>query len=70
MKKMKVNATHWKELLDFAENHPDIITLKWGKIQDRKDLLSLWKEISIKLNNMGMGIKSIKQWRKVSNLLI
>lgn len=61
---MRVNVDHWNVLLDFAEKHPAIITQKFQGVHGRQNHIELWDELSNKLNSLGYGEKTIKEWKK------
>lgn len=62
---MKVNQDHWTAFLDMAEKYPELITNKFHGASGRAHGTSLWTKVTIQLNAIGHGSKTIEGWRKV-----
>ncbi|KAK9709253.1 Myb/SANT-like DNA-binding domain [Popillia japonica] len=63
-KRMKVKPTQWNIMLEFLEEHPQLITQKFDGINGREEYNKLWAELSNKLNAMGLGSKSVEKWQR------
>lgn len=66
---MRVRNEHWDYLVNYAEQHPEIITNRTDNIANgRQKLNEIWKKLTNDLNSLGYGEKSVGDWRKVSPL--
>lgn len=63
---MRVTPQHWEVLLNICEKHPNLITGKFNGVQGRAEGNILWANVATKLNELGMGEKTIVEWRRVS----
>lgn len=57
-------------LLEFLEDHPQLLTQKQSNQFTNADTCKHWQEVSNKLNCIPGAIKTWKEWRKVSVELI
>lgn len=58
-------AQHWKVLLNICEKHPNLITGKFNGTKGKAEGHTLWANVAIKLNALGLGVKSVVEWRRV-----
>lgn len=62
---MRVTSDHWNIIIQFAELHPQIITNKFiSPMHGKRNLKDLWEELSVKLNSLGHGTRSVEEWKK------
>ncbi|XP_030764852.1 uncharacterized protein LOC115889077 [Sitophilus oryzae] len=61
---MRIQSDHWAVILDFAEQHPEIITNKSKSLKGREVLQQSWKELTVMLNSPGMGEKKTEECKK------
>ncbi|XP_066582785.1 uncharacterized protein [Prorops nasuta] len=61
---MRVTNEHWEVLLNFAENHPSIITNQFVGHHGKKNLRCLWEDLTKLLNSLGYGEKRLEDWKK------
>lgn len=64
-RRQKTNPLQWSVFLDFAEEHPVILTKKFDSIRGKNGYNELWNEISTILNSMGFSQKTTDKWQKV-----
>lgn len=64
-KRMKTNVAHWMLLVDFLEEHPEMVTHAFVGIDARENYKKLWKQIAIQLNSLGHGTKTPEKWIEV-----
>lgn len=63
---MKTRPEQWAVILDFLEEHPELVTNKYvGHTGDRLNVNKLWQSLTTQLNCMGFGIKSTEKWKEV-----
>lgn len=65
---MRVTQQHWEVFLNVAEKYPCLITSKFNGAQGKIEGHALWATLANKLNGLGLGEKSIAEWRRVSIL--
>ncbi|CAH1106695.1 unnamed protein product [Psylliodes chrysocephalus] len=64
----RVPRTHsfqWSTLVDFIEQHPEMVTHKFVGINGRENFNKLWEELTTLLNSTGFGSKDCKKWQEV-----
>lgn len=64
---MRVQADHWAIILECAEKNPQIITNKFSGLNGRRENIELWQNLTIKLNSLGFGEKTVEGWKKVGS---
>jgi len=69
-KRVKTNPSQWAAFLDFAEEHPTILTKKFEGPQGKITYDKYWRQITDILNSMGYEMKPMDKWQKVSVLLL
>lgn len=63
--KMRVTQDHWRVFLDFAETHSEIVTNKFSShLQGKQKNILLWEKLTLKLNSLGHGKRSVEEWKK------
>lgn len=65
---MRVTSQHWEVFINICERHPNLITNKFNGAQGKAEGRTLWANVATKLNGLGLGEKSIVEWRRVSIL--
>ncbi|KAJ8913348.1 hypothetical protein NQ315_017503 [Exocentrus adspersus] len=63
-KRTRANNAIWDVMLDFFENHPEMITKKFTAADGKKKQECLWKKLVENLNSLGFGIKPVAKWQK------
>ncbi|XP_066596559.1 uncharacterized protein [Prorops nasuta] len=61
---MRVTNEYWEVLLNFAENHPSIITNQFVSHHGKKNLRGLWEDLTKLLNSLGYSEKRLEDWKK------
>lgn len=66
---MRVTSQHWEVFLNICEKHPHFITGKFNGAQGKAEGNALWANVATKLNGLGLGEKSVVEWRRVSLII-
>ncbi|KAJ8929635.1 hypothetical protein NQ314_011483 [Rhamnusium bicolor] len=61
---MRVTNDHWNVLIQFAENHNEIITNRFHGLNGRQSCSKLWTDLTEQLNALGYGEKTTEEWKK------
>lgn len=62
---MRVCQDHWRVILEFGEEYPEIITNKFtNHLQGKTKLKSLWDQLCMRLNSLGHGSRNVEEWKK------
>lgn len=64
MARMKVQSKHWELFLNFAEQHPQILTGKFKSLNAKQEDQKLWQTIATQLNALGLGEKTAIKWKE------
>lgn len=63
---MRVTSQHWEVFLNLCEKNTHLITGKFNGAQGKAEGNILWANVATKLNGLGLGEKSVVEWRRVS----
>ncbi|KYN22231.1 hypothetical protein ALC57_05378 [Trachymyrmex cornetzi] len=61
---MKVQNKHWELFLNFAEQHPEILTGKFTSANAKQAQQNLWQTVTTQLNALGLGEKTATKWKE------
>lgn len=63
--RQKTNTSQWLVLVEFLEQHPEMLTKKFEGANGKQHCFELWNEVTNQLNSMGFGEKTAKKWQEV-----
>lgn len=61
----KTHPSQWAAIIDFIENHKEMVTHQFVGLNGRENYNKLWDELTTQLNSMGFGLKDSKKWQEV-----
>lgn len=65
----RTHQSQFATMVDFIENHPQMLTHRFIGANGRDYFNKLWEELTVILNSMGFGNKDPKKWQEVITFL-
>lgn len=61
----KVSRNHWEIFVAFMESHTDLAKGRVGGPTGKDTCRRLWADLTLQLNAVGEGERTVKKWQKV-----
>ncbi|KAI4466690.1 hypothetical protein MML48_2g00019282 [Holotrichia oblita] len=59
-----LSSQHWEILIEFMDEHPNLLKGEFNGPNGKHERKLLWEELTGKLNGVGAGQKSVIKWQK------